>query len=203
MSFHTKLISLHTPWYVIIPTIVSSYRKGIYSYQYMSFHTIKVSIHTSTCHCILVLFHTKTCHCIALVMSSYQQLSVHTIQVCHHTHKCHFIPMKCVWPSALYLRLLTTQPEITRYPLGYFFAMYTTASGARSMRPRTSSSGWSPCSSSSTWCAPAERPSARAATSGRGRYVGGHGKGFVIGDDWQKSQNETSIFRNFVFIKSR
>ena len=127
LSFHTKLISFHTPWYVIIPTIAISYHTGIISYQYMSVHTVKVSFHTSTCHCILVLFHTKTCHFIPLGRLSYQQLSFHTIQVCHHTKLCHFIPMKCVWPSALYLRLLTTQPEITRYPLGYFFAMYYVA----------------------------------------------------------------------------
>ena len=48
LSFHTKSISFHTPWYVIIPTIVISYHTGMSSYPHMSFHTIKVSIHTST-----------------------------------------------------------------------------------------------------------------------------------------------------------
>jgi hypothetical protein len=46
-AYH-MLVCHHTP------TIVISYHKGIDSYPHMSFHTVKVLIHTCTCHCNFV-----------------------------------------------------------------------------------------------------------------------------------------------------
>ena len=118
-SYPVQKWYFHTPGYVIIPTIVISYHTGMSSYQIMSFYTVKVSIHICTCHCILVLLHTKTCHFILATAWFIRKRIVSYL----HT----WFQMKCVWPSALYLRLLTTQPEITRHPLGCFFAMYCVA----------------------------------------------------------------------------
>jgi hypothetical protein len=37
-------MSFHTPWYVIIPTIVISYHTGMSSYPQMSFHTDEMCV---------------------------------------------------------------------------------------------------------------------------------------------------------------
>jgi len=49
MSLYTSVasyqnMSFHTPWYVIIPTIVSSYHTGMASYPQMSFHTDEMCV---------------------------------------------------------------------------------------------------------------------------------------------------------------
>ena len=49
MSLYTSVVSyqnmsFHTPWYVIIPTIVNLYHTGMASYPQMSFHTDEMCV---------------------------------------------------------------------------------------------------------------------------------------------------------------
>ena len=115
-------MSFHTPWYVIIPTIVISYYKGIVSYPHMSFHTVKVLIHTCTCHCILVLFHINTCHFIPATICFIRIRNVSYVQILFHTFENLFHTVGIV--SYAHMIFPVIKPTcIVSYPLRCFFVV--------------------------------------------------------------------------------